>query len=165
MPDYLKHMAEGSYVVLVTPLPAGATVGTGHHAMVVTSGATVHEAVKAAQQPSSGEGLRVKVINVVSLNKIQKPEGPFVREYLEDNLPIITVHDAEPNALGHRVKDAVNSARMIGRKPGITSMQSLGVNLTPYENHVGSGTNEENYKRNQLDAAGIVAALKKIISR
>ncbi len=159
--DYRKKLEEGSYVVPVAMSPPGATVGSGYHVILVSSGAVVSEAVKAAQT-LSGEGFRAKVVNVVSINKIQRAENPFVKEYLEDNVPIITAHDAEPNALGHRVKDAVNTARQLGRKPGIV-MKSLGVNISPLENHVGSGTAEENYRRNSLDAAGIAATIRTIL--
>jgi transketolase len=157
IPDYLKKLSEGSYTVPVKGAKGAAQI------IIVASGATVQESLKAAQQLLA-EGITAKVINVVSLNKIYKPTSPFVTEQLDDKLPIITVHDAEPNALGHRVKEAVNTARQIGRQPGIV-MRSLGVNITPLAAHVGSGTSEENYHRNQLDAAGIVAVLKQVLNK
>jgi len=158
MNDYLKRLEEGSYVLA----PAGAS-GAASHLILACSGAVVHEALKAAQQLLQ-EGRRVKVINVVSLNKIQRPENPFVREYLEDGVPILTAHDAEPNALGHRVKDAVNAARLIGRHPGAVA-RSLGVDISPLHARVGSGSSEENYRRNQLDAAGIADAIRQILKK
>jgi hypothetical protein len=36
----------------------------------------------------------------------------------------------------------------------------LGVDMSPRSNRVGSGSAEENYRRNGLDAAGIAAALR-----
>jgi len=157
IPDYLKKLVEGSYVVPVKGAKGAAEL------IVVASGATVQESLKAAEQLAT-EGIQIKVVNVVSLNKIQKPTSAFVREQLEDKLPLVTVHDAEPNALGHRVKDAVNTARQIGRQPGIV-VRSLGVNITPLAAHVGSGSSEENYRRNQLDAAGIAAVLKQVLNK
>jgi hypothetical protein len=41
----------------------------------------------------------------------------------------------------------------------------LGANVSPLSNHVGSGTSEENYRRNQLDAAGIVAVSRKLLNK
>lgn len=157
IPDYAKKLEEGAYLV-----PTGAAAGKTD-ILLVASGATVHESLKAAQQLSSA-GIRAKVINVVSINKIQKPTSTFVKDLLEDEVPLLTIHDAEPNALGHRVKDAVNTARLNGRKPGVV-LHSLGVNITPLAAHVGSGTSEENYRRNQLDAAGIVAAVKQLLKK
>ena len=74
------------------------------------------------------------------------------------------MHDAEAHALGHRVAEAINTARKIGRKPGII-LKSLGANVSPLSNHVGSGTSEENYRRNQLDAAGIAAVAKQLLKK
>jgi transketolase len=145
--DYKRRLEEGAYILSASKPSQKADV------ILVASGATVAEAIKAAQS-LAGKGITAKVINVVSLNKISRSTAPFVREFLDDETPIITVHDAEPNALGHRVKDAVNAARLLGRKPGIV-LKTLGVNISPLSNHVGSGTNEENYRRNQIDAAGI----------
>jgi transketolase len=154
--DYKRRLEEGSYVLSA---PSGKA-----DVILVASGATVAEAFKAAQS-LAGQGINAKVINVVSLNKISRPTGAFVREFLDDETPIVTAHDAEPNALGHRVKDAVNAARLLGRHPGVV-VKTLGANITPLANNVGSGTNEENYRRNHLDAAGIEQtvqeALKKI---
>lgn len=158
IPDYLKKLEEGSYNV---PVP-GASAGKPD-LLIIASGATVLEAVKAAQQLGS-EGTCAKVVNVVSINKIQKATSAFVRDSLDEETPIITVHDAEPNALGHRVKDAVNTARLNGRKPGIV-VRSLGVNISPLAAHVGSGTSEENYKRNQLDAAGIIDVARQVLKK
>jgi len=44
-------------------------------------------------------------------------------------------------------------------------LKSLGANVSPLSNHVGSGTSEENYRRNQLDAAGITAVAKQILRK
>ena len=145
--DYKKQLEEGSYVL------AAPAAGRKADVILVASGATVVEAQKAAQNLAA-KGLQAKVINVVSLNKISRASGAFVREFLDDATPIITVHDAEPNALGHRVKDAVNAARLNGRHTGVV-VKTLGVNISSLSNHVGSGTAEENYRRNLLDAAGI----------
>ena len=103
------------------------------------------------------------MINVVSINKIQKPNSAFLQS-LSDNLPIITVHDAEPNTLAHRVQEAINTARKLGRNPGIV-MKTLGVNVSPRSNHVGSGSTEENYRRNLLDTAGIVKTLRDVLKK
>jgi transketolase len=154
--EYLNKLLDGSYV-----LP---TADTGKHdIIIVASGATVHEALQAREQLKA-EKINAKVINVVSINKIQRPASAFVREFLEDGVPLLTVHDAEPNALGHRVKDAVNAARQLGRHPGIVE-RSLGANITPRAAYVGSGSSEENYRRNQLDAAGIVTVVKQILKK
>jgi transketolase len=155
--DYPKKLQDGSYVIANTAGSAKADL------LIVASGATVGEAVKAAKELSA-QGIRVKVINAVSINKIQKAGSPFVRDYLEDETPILTVHDAEAHALGHRVQEAVNTARKLGKKPGIV-LASLGVNISPLSNHVGSGTSEENYRRNQLDAAGIVTVSRKLLNK
>jgi transketolase len=154
--DYQRRLLEGSYVVPVQKLEGKADC------LLVASGATVHEALKAQTQLAQ-EGVKTKVINVVSINKIQRPASAFIRD-LDDETPIVTVHDAEPNTLGHRVKDAVNTARENGRKPGVV-LRSIGVNITPRAAYVGSGTSEENYRRNQLDAAGITAAVKQALKR
>lgn len=151
--DYRRRLEEGSYVLSA---PKGKA-----DVILVASGATVAEAFKAAQS-LAGKGVQAKVINAVSINKISRTTSAFVREFLDEETPIITVHDAEPNALGHRVKDAVNAARLAGRKPGIV-VKTLGANITPRANHVGSGTNEENYRRNLLDAAGIEKTVTEVV--
>jgi len=153
--DYAKRLEEGSYVI--------APVSGKSDIQIVASGATVSESLKAAQTLAA-EGIRARVVNVVSINKIQRAASAFVREDLEDETPILTVHDAEPNALGHRVKDAVNTARQLGRKAGIV-LKSLGANITPLANFVGSGTTEENYRRNQLDAAGIAQTVRDLLKK
>jgi len=130
--------------------------------ILVVSGATVLEGLKAAEQLGP-QGIQVRVINVVSLNKIQKADSAFLKS-LKDNLPIVTAHDAEPHALSHRVQEAINTARKQGRQPGIV-MKTLGVNVSPRSSHVGSGTSEENYRRNQLDAAGIEQAIKDVLKK
>ena len=131
--------------------------------MIVASGATVAEAVKASKE-LSGQGVRVKVINVVSINKIQKAGSAFIRDGLDDGTPILTVHDAEAHALSHRVLEAINSARTQGKKPGMV-LASLGVNISTISTQVGSGSSEENYRRNQLDAAGIAAVARQILKK
>ncbi len=156
LPDYRKKLEQGSYVV---PTQASGKPNL----IIVASGATVAEAVKASNELAA-QGIVTKVINAVSINKLQRVDLPFVRDLLEDNTPILTVHDAEPHALGHRVKDAVNQARLIGRNPGIV-LKSLGANVTPKANHVGSGTTEENYRRNQLDAAGISTVVRQLLKK
>ncbi len=152
--DYLKKLVDGSYVI----------AGSGKaDLLIVASGATVSEAVKASKDLAA-QGIKVKIVNVVSLNKIQKADSAFVREQLDDETPILTAHDAEAHALGHRVAEAINTARKLGRKPGII-LKSLGANVSPLSNHVGSGTSEENYRRNQLDAAGITAVTRQILNK
>ena len=131
--------------------------------LLVASGATVGESWKAAQALAA-QGIRAKVINVVSLNKIQRENSTFVRQYLEDGVPILTAHDAEAHALGHRVMEAVNTARKLGKKPGMV-LASLGANVSPLSNHVGSGSSEENYRCNQLDAAGIAAVARQLLKK
>lgn len=154
--DYAGKLLEGSYAF---PSP-----GSGRaDILIVASGATVHEALK-AREGLAREGIRAKVVNVVSLNKIHRPDSSFVRQYLEDETPILTVHDAEPNALGHRVKDAVNTARQLGRRPGIVQ-RCLGADITPRAARVGSGSSEENYRRNHLDASGIAETVKQILQK
>ena len=120
------------------------------------------EAVKAAQVLAA-EGKRVQVINVVSLNTIQKPNARFVTEFLEEHVPVLTVHDAQAHALAHRVLEAQNVARRLGRQPGLL-VKSLGADVSPLRTSVGSGTTEENYRRNHLDAAGIAQALREIVA-
>jgi len=155
--DYLKKLQDGSYVI-------ASTAGSGKaDLLIIASGATVAEAVKATKDLTAA-GIRVKVINVVSINKIQKAESAFVREQLDEETPILTVHDAEAHTLGHRVAEAINTARKLGKKPGII-FSSLGVNVSPLSNHVGSGSSEENYRRNQLDAAGITAVARQILKK
>jgi transketolase len=152
--DYLTQLESGSYVI----------AGSGPaDLLIIASGATVAEAVKAGKELVA-QGIRVKIVNVVSLNKIQKADSAFVREQLDEETPILTVHDAEAHALGHRVAEAINTARRLGRKPGIL-LKSLGVNVSPLSNHVGSGTSEENYRRNQLDAAGITAVVRQLLKK
>ncbi len=131
--------------------------------LIIASGATVSESVQAGKTLAA-QGIKAKIVNVVSLNKIQKADSAFVREQLDDETPILTVHDAEAHALGHRVAEAINEARKQGRKPGII-LKSLGANVSPLSNHVGSGTSEENYRRNQLDAAGITAVAKQLLKK
>jgi transketolase len=157
IPDYLKKLQEGSYVILDTAGSAKPDL------LIVASGATVGEAVKASKDLTA-QNIRVKIINVVSINKIQKAESAFVRDQLTDDIPVLTVHDAQAHALGHRVAEAINTARRLGKKPGII-LKSLGANVSPLSNHVGSGTSEENYRRNQLDAAGIVAVAKQLLKK
>jgi len=155
--DYPKKLQEGSYVM-------GDTAGSAKPDLViVASGATVSESLKASAELAN-QKIRVRVINVVSLNKIQKADSAFIRDGLPDETPLLTVHDAEAHALGHRVAEAINQARLIGKKPGMI-LKSLGANISPLSNHVGSGTSEENYRRNNLDAAGIVATVKQILKK
>jgi len=152
--DYLKQLESGSYVM----------AGSGKvDLLIAASGATVGESLKAAKELAA-QGIKTKIVNVVSLNKIQKENSAFIREQLDEETPILTVHDAEAHALGHRVAEAINNARKIGRKPGII-LKSLGANVSPLSNHVGSGTSEENYRRNQLDAAGITAVAKQLLKK
>lgn len=154
IPDYLKKLEEGSYVIADAAKP---------DLVIVASGATVGEAIKASKE-LAGQEIRVKIVNVVSLNKIQHADSVFVREQLGEDTPILTVHDAQAHTLSHRVAEAINTARRIGKNPGII-LKSLGANVSPLSNHVGSGTTEENYRRNQLDAAGIAAVVKQILKK
>ncbi len=156
IPDYKKKLLEGSYEI-----PVKGASGTTDVILVV-SGGVVLGAIQAAEQLAP-QGIQVKVINVVSLNKIQKPNSAFLKS-LNDNLPIVTVHDAEPNTLAHRVQEAINTARLAGRKPGMV-VKTVGVNVSPRSNHVGSGSTEENYRRNRLDTAGIVQTLREVIKK
>ena len=59
---------------------------------------------------------------------------------------------------------APHAARRLGKKPGII-LKSLGANVSPLSYHVGSGTTEENYRRNQLDAAGITIVVRQILKK
>jgi transketolase len=154
--NYAGKLMEGSYV-----FPAGFSGKAD--LLIIASGATVHEALNAGQQ-LAGTGIKARVVNVISINKIQKSDNPFVTEYLEDAVPILTVHDAEPNALGDRVKDAVNTARQLGRQPGVV-LRSLGADANPLASHIGSGSTEENYRRNHLDAAGIAETARQILKK
>jgi len=155
--DYPRKLEEGCYLIADTAGSAKTDL------LIVASGATVGEAVKAAAELSA-QKVRVKVVNVVSLNKIQQADSTFIHDMLTDGTPILTVHDAQPHALAHRVADAINQARLKGKKPGMI-VKSLGANISPLSNHVGSGTTEENYRRNQLDAAGILAVAKQILKK
>lgn len=151
--DYAKKLQEGSYVI------------SGEGAadlIIVASGATVAEAVKASKELLIS-GTRVKVINVVSMNKIQISGSAFIRD-LGEKTPIVTAHDAQAHALAHRVAEAINTARKEGKNPGVI-LHSLGANVSPLVNDVGSGTSEENYRRNKLDAAGILATAKKLLNK
>lgn len=154
--DYQQKLAEGCYQI-----PVKGASGSPS-AILVVSGATVSEGLKAAEQ-LAGQGIQVKVINVVSINKIQTPQSSFLK-LLDDALPIVTAHDAEPYALSHRVLEATNTARQQGRQPGLVK-KALGVNVSPRSNHVGSGTSEENLRRNQIDAAGIAQALRSVLQK
>ena len=58
----------------------------------------------------------------------------------------------------------MQAARQTGRQPGVV-VRALGVNISPLATHIGSGTSEENYRRNQLDAAGIAAAVKQALKK
>ncbi len=151
--NYLKKLEQGCYVV---PTKAAGKPKL----IVVATGATVHSAVQAAHE-LAGSGISVKVINVVSLNTIQRTGSPFIQE-LEDNTPILTAHDAQPHALGHRVMEALNTARRVGKNPG-TVVQMLGADVSPLRTSVGSGTTEENYRRNKLDAAGVLLSIRDIL--
>src|ERR1019366_8162573 len=103
--DYPKALKDGSYVM-------ANTAGTAQpDLLIVASGATVGEALKASKDLAA-QNIRVKVVNVVSLNTIQKADSVFVREILTDETPILTVHDAQAHALGHRVAEAINTARL-----------------------------------------------------
>jgi transketolase len=154
--DYQQKLVEGSYEVPVKGSQGASDI------ILVASGATVLEGLKAAEELAP-QGIQVKIINVVSLNKIQKAGSAFLKS-LSDGLPIVTAHDAEPYALGHRVQEAVNTARKLGRNPGIVQ-RTLGVNVSPRSNHVGSGSSEENYRRNRLDAEGIKQTLREVLGR
>jgi transketolase len=154
---YPEKLEEGSYLIADTAGSAKADL------LIVASGATVGEAVKASADLAAKK-IRVKVVNVVSLNKIQKAGSAFIRDALTDGTPVLTVHDAQAHTLAHRVGEAINQARLEGKKPGMI-LKSLGANVSPLSNHVGSGTTEENYRRNQLDAAGIAAAAKQILKK
>jgi transketolase C-terminal domain/subunit len=183
IPNYQQKLLEGSYEIPIktyptpppspaggegvsrkSPLPnEGEGPGEGGPDLVlVASGAVVLEALKAAEQLVT-QGIQMKLINVVSINKIQKQDSAFLKS-LPDNVPVVTAHDAEPYALSHRVQEAINVARKLGRQPGIVQ-RALGVNVSPRSNHVGSGSTEENYRRNQIDAAGITQTIKEILKK
>ena len=155
--DYSRKLEEGCYFIADTAGSAKPDL------LIVASGATVGEAIKASVALAA-QKVRVKVVNVVSLNRIQQADSTFIRDMLTDGTPVLSVHDAQPHALGHRVAEAINQARRLGRKPGIL-LKSLGANVSPLSTHVGSGTTEENYRRNQLDAAGIAAVAKQLLKR
>ncbi len=154
IPDYLKKLQEGCYMIKEEAKP---------DLLIVASGATVGEAAKASAELAK-QNIRVKIVNVISMNKIQKADSAFVRECLPEETPILTVHDAQAHSLAHRVGDAINTARKLGKKPGVI-LKSLGANVSPLSNHVGSGSTEENYRRNQLDAAGIAAVAKQLLKK
>ncbi|MBI4375358.1 MAG: hypothetical protein HY549_02800 [Elusimicrobia bacterium] len=153
VPEWPRCLVRGSYV---------ATPAKSPDLILVASGATVGESIKAALALGK-EGVQVKVINVVSLNRIASAESDFIKE-LNQEVPVITAHDAEPNALGHRVKDAINTARTRGLKPGHVAA-CLGADASPRGSRTGSGSTEENYRRNRLDAAGIASAIRKALRR
>ena len=129
----------------------------------MASGATVGEAVKAAAALAAQKGPRESgqrgELEQNSAGRFNVHPGHADRWHAR-----LTVHDAQPHALGHRVAEAINHARKLGRKPGIL-LKSLGANVSPLSNHVGSGTTEENYRRNQLDAAGIAAVAKQLLKK
>lgn len=154
--DYLRKLQQGCYEIPVGPSVKPAVI-------VVASGATVHSAIEAAQHLAA-DGIAVRVINVVSLNTIQREDRPFVRELLIDGTPILTVHDAQAHTLGHRVMEAVNTARRLGKNPG-TVVRMLGADVSPLRLNVGSGTTEENYRRNRLDAAGVTQTLRDLFKK
>ncbi len=156
IPNYLRKLEEGCYEVPVKGVSGKPDL------IIVASGAVVLESLQAAEQLAA-QGIRTKLINVVSLNKIPQPGAAFL-SLLDDNVPLLTVHDAEPYALSHRVEEAINTLRKQGRQPGIVQ-RILGVNVSPRSNHVGSGSTEENYRRNQLDAVGIARAIKEVLKK
>lgn len=153
--DYPQKLRDGAYVISA-PASGKADI------VLVASGATVAESVKAAEE-LKGRGIAAKVINVVRLNTIQRSGSAFLK-CLDDETPMVTAHDAQAHALGHRVLEALNTARREGRKPGLV-LKSIGANISPLVNQVGSGTSEENYKRNHLDASGIISTVTDILKK
>ena len=141
IPDYEERVREGSYV-LRDP-------GEGaNDLIIVATGGTVAHALAASRDLEQERGLKVKVINVVSLNKIDNDGNPF-QGYLEDGVPIVTVCDASPKVLENPVLRATNAARKSGRNPGIVHAHGATI--------LGSATWKKMQEINGIDASGIKA--------
>ncbi|MGD0336391.1 MAG: transaldolase family protein [Candidatus Omnitrophota bacterium] len=147
--DYEKKLLEGSYVL--------ADPGNGKNDLeIVASGAMVANALKFSQAAAK-QGINVKVINVVSLNKIDNPGNPFA-SYLENGTPVMTVCDAYADGLNDAVLSAINKAKMVdpGFNPGM--VRGHGVTV------LGSGSTKTMYKINKLDVEGITGIAKNMLA-
>ena len=147
--DYEKKLLEGSYVL--------ADPGNGKNDLViVATGAMVSNGAKVVE--GLGKlGIKAKLINVVSLNKIDNPGNPFA-SYLEDGTPIMTVCDAYGKGLQDAVLRAINQARTAdpGFNPG--TVRGHGVTV------LGSGSTKTMYKINKLDVEGITGIAKNMLA-
>ncbi len=155
--DYLKKLEEGSYTIS----------GSGKaDLLIIASGATVSEAIKASKDLAA-QNIRVKIVNVVSINKIQKETSAFVREQLDDETPILTVHDAEAHALGapcgrshqYRTEDGEetrNYFEELGRQR-LAAIQPCGIR------HLGRKLPPQPARRRGHRDGGLVNSLKEVI--
>lgn len=145
--DYTKRLQEGSYVL--------SDPGKGKNDLIIiATGGTVNNALEASQELKS-EGYNVKVINVVSLNKIDNEGNPFAT-YLEDGVSIITVCDAYGKVLENPVLRAINEARKKGANPG--TVHAKGVTI------LGSAPWKKMHELNKLDVKGIKVAASATLS-
>ena len=144
--DYEERVREGSYV-LRDP-------GNGRNDLIiVATGATVNNALKASEALER-QGKKVKVINVVSINRIGNKGNPFLG-YLEDGVPIITVHDAYPGVL----KDSVLSAGNAVKEKGV----NIGIVYPIGATKLGSASWQDLYAINGLDKRGIEKTARKVM--
>lgn len=136
--DYEARVREGSYI-LRDP-------GNGKNDLIiVATGGTTANALEASRELEN-KGIKAKVINVVSINKIDNKGNAF-QTYLEDGVPIITVCDAVDKVLLNPVLRAANMARNRGIAPGIVYPRGVTI--------LGSAPWQKMYELNGIEAKGI----------
>ncbi|MFA4842958.1 MAG: Glu/Leu/Phe/Val dehydrogenase dimerization domain-containing protein, partial [Candidatus Omnitrophota bacterium] len=117
-------------------------------AVIVASGTMVGPAIAAAGELKS-QGYNIKVINVVSLDKIHGKAAIIELLRPEKEVPVLTICDAVPQILQGKVALAVKEADIpIGR--------IIGKGII----HYGTGKAEELWALNGLDKDGLIKTIK-----
>jgi len=145
--NYEQCVEEGSYVL--------SDPGKGNNDLImVSAGAMTFRALAASQQLKK-QGYKVKVVNIVSINKIDNENNPF-QGYLEDNTPILSLVDANSKVLENPILRASNKARKsLGINPGLVYSKGIAI--------IGSASPEDLYQLNELDSSAIKTTAEKIL--
>lgn len=120
--------------------------------VLIVSGATASEAVKAAKQLKEQDGRSAVVINIVSITRAYRNKEYFVSllaSLKAQNVPIITVQDALPQILGGLVGEMITQVPM----PKVNGVViPLGV-----ADYATSAPGPELYEKYKINAKGIYA--------
>ncbi|MDD5584889.1 MAG: transaldolase family protein, partial [Candidatus Omnitrophica bacterium] len=138
--NYQALVAQGAYTLYGTQQQ--------NDAVIVASGTTVAPALAAAQALKE-QGYNIKVINAVSLDKINGQSAIVELLRHEEGVPILTLYNGVAHILQGKVALAVKEANIaVGR--------IVGKGITRY----GSGKAEQLWTLNGLDKDGIIKTMK-----